>query len=499
MEVNIGSVLYNRTVMMGEKIGFIHRDRRLTFIEMNERANSFSAFLKENGFIKGNTIAILCKNNEQAIACFFGAAKIGVISVMVNWRLQTDEMQYILSHSDVKMIVYDEVFQPVIDNMKVRLPEMMYVLVTTTSSISTIWQEPAEEPVYESTGDDPILLMYTSGTTGKPKGVLLSHNNLLTSCTDLSDTTDWWESNRFLMVAPFFHIGGFAPMITNVQSGATMILMEDFDPVAVWKMIEAEHVTTMMTVPTMLASLLNTYPAVQSDFSSLRNITCGASTVRAPLIFAFKEMGIPIQQVYGMTEYTGAVTIWKATKHLEKYDSKGKPVHGTVQIVDYESKENLPNGEIGEIVVNGPQVFIGYHKNEEAYMHTVVDGKFYTGDVGYLDKDGFLYVVDRLKDIIISGGENIYSAELERALLQHPAIADVTVVGAPHDLWGEVPRAFIVKSKGADLTEAEVIAFSKEKLASYKSVKEVTFIDQFPRNAVGKVMKQSLRDMAAVL
>lgn len=498
--MNIGSVLHNRAVMMGEKIGFVHRDVKLTFNVMNERANSFSDFLKGEGINKGDKIAILCKNNEQAIASFFGAAKIGVVSVMVNWRLQTEELQYIFSHSDAKLIVYDEAFQSVIDNLKERIPAKIYVSTTTTPSISTIWQQSTDEPEYESSGDDPILIMYTSGTTGKPKGALLSHNNLLAASVGLSHNVDWWESDRFLMVAPFFHIGGLAPLITNVHTGATMILMEDFDPVAAWKTIEAERITTMMTVPAMLAFLLKTYPAVQPDISTLRNITCGASAVPAPLILGFRKMGVPIQQVYGITEYSGAVTFWKETQHPEKYDSMGKPVmHGTLQIVDHESKEKLPNGEIGEIVISGPQVFVGYYKNEEAYMSTVVDGKFHTGDVGYVDEHGFLYVVDRLKDMIISGGENIYSAELELALSQHPAIAEAAVVGAPNEQWGEVPRAFIVKNTGAELSEDEVIEFSKEKLASYKAVKEVTFVDQLPRNAVGKILKQRLKDMAAVL
>ena len=500
MEVNIGSVLYNRAVTMGEKIGFVHCDRRLTFTEMNERANSFSAFLKKKGFTKGKTIAILCKNNEQAIACFFGAAKIGVISVMVNWRHQTDEMQYILSHSDVKMIVYDQAFQPVIDKLKVRLPEMMYVSATTTPSISTIWQQPAEEPVYDSTGNDPILLMYTIGTTGKLKGVLLSHNNLLATSVGLSQTIDWRESDRYLAVASFFYIGGFPQMITNVHAGATMILMEEFNPVAVWQTIEAERITSMMTVPSLLAELLKAYPAVQSDFSSLRYINCGASALQEPLLLEFRKMGIPIQKVYGITEFSGAATIWKEGQSRDKHNSVGKPVmHGTVQIVDYESKEELSNGEIGEIVVGGPQVFVGYHKNEEAYMQTVVGGKFHTGDVGYLDEDGFLHIVDRLKNMISSGGENIYSTELELELLQHPGVAEVAVVGAPSDMWGEVPRAFIVRREGAYLTETEVIAFSKERLAPSKTIKEVTFVDQFPRNAVGKIIKPSLKDMAAVL
>lgn len=499
MGSNVGGLLRSRAVMMGEKIGFIHGGLRISFKEMNERANSFAAFLQLQGFTKGDKIAILCKNNENVVAAFFGAAKIGVIVVMANWRLQPAELQYSFTHSDAKLVVYDEVFQSVIDELEGQIPATLFISKNTSPSFNEIWNGRAEEPLYASGGDDPILIMYTSGTTGKPKGALLSHNNLLAASGGLSHTIDWWEQDRFLMVAPFFHIGGFAPLITNVHTGATMILMEDFEPGAAWRIIEKERITTMMTVPAMLAFLLKTYPMLKPDISSIRNITCGASAVPAPLILGFRKLGIPIQQVYGITEYTGAVTFWKESQNADKYDSMGKSViQGTLRIAHIDSKETLPPGEVGEIVIGGPQVFSGYYKNEEAYHAAVQNGEFHTGDLGYLDEDGFLYVVDRLKDMIISGGENIYSAELELALSLHPAIADVAVVGIPDEQWGEIPHAYIFKAADASLSEEDVIAFCKEKLASYKTVKKVSFVDQLPRNAVGKILKNRLKEATTV-
>lgn len=499
MKSNVGSLLRSRAAMLGEKIGFIHGDINITFKEMNRRANAFASFLTQQGFTKGDKMALLCKNNENVVAAFFGAAKIGVITVMANWRLQPAELQYIFTHSDAKLIVYDNSFQSVIDEVKDKIPATIFISKSTSPSLESIWAKSVQEPTFISGGDDPILMMYTSGTTGKPKGALLSHDNLLSASVGLSHTVDWWEQDRFLMVAPFFHIGGFAPLITNVHTGAAMILMEDFEPVAAWQLIEKERITTMMTVPAMLAFLLKTYPMVKPDLSSIRNITCGASAVPAPLILGFRKLGVPIQQVYGITEYTGAVTFWKEAQHPEKYDSMGKPVmQGTLRIAHIDTKETLSQGEVGEIVIGGPQVFVGYYKNEEAYQAAVQDGEFFTGDLGYIDENGFLYVVDRLKDMIISGGENIYSAELELALSLHPAIADVAVVGTPNEQWGEVPHAYIVKAADASLSEDEVIAFSKEKLASYKAVKKVTFIDQLPRNAVGKILKNRLKEGSTV-
>ncbi len=485
--------------MMGDKVGFVHHDLKLTFEEMNNRANSFSSYLSEVGLQAGDTIAILCKNNEQAISAFFGAAKIGVLSVMVNWRLGAEELQYILTHSEAKLIVHDEAFQLVIEELKETIPAVHYLSSATVPSFDEIWQRKAVEPSYVSVGDDPILIMYTSGTTGKPKGALLSHDNLLAASIGLSHTIDWRETDRFLMVAPFFHIGGLAPLITNVHTGATMVLMEDFDPIKAWNIIEAERITTMMTVPAMLAYLLKTYSAAKADISSIRNNTCGSSVVPAPLILGFREMGIPVQQVYGITEYAGAVTFWKETQNRDKYDSMGKPVmHGTVRVVDTETRKTLPNGKIGEIIIGGPQVFVGYYKNEEAYKSAVIDGELQSGDVGYIDEGGFLYVVDRLKDVIISGGENIYAAELEQVLAQHPAVVDVAVIGALNEKWGEVPRAYVVRVPNADLTEQDVMNYSKKKLASFKAIKEVTFVDELPRNAVGKILKNRLKETAAL-
>lgn len=489
--MNIGQVLASRAELMGEKVGFIHNEKHITFEEMNNRANSFAQYLKANGIEQGDKIAVLCKNNEQAIAAFFGAAKIGVVTVVLNYRLQAAELQYILGHSDAKLLVHDAAFADMAHSLG--LP------TAGAEQLEEIHHVAAGEPKLETGDADPILMMYTSGTTGLPKGVLLSHANLQAASIGLSHTIDWWEGDRFLMVAPFFHIGGFAPLITNVHTGATMILMEDFHPVEAWKAIQQHRITTMMTVPAMLSFLLKTYPMVKPDLSSLRNMTCGASAVPASLILGFKELGVPIQQVYGISEYTGAVSFWKETQNPEKYDSMGKAVmQGTIRIVDIDSKEPVENGTVGEIVVSGPQLFVGYYKNQESYQSAVQNGEFYTADVGYIDELGYLYVVDRLKDMIISGGENIYSAEIEMALGQHPAIAEVAVIGVPKEEWGEVPRAYIVLAPEQSLTKEEVIAFCKEKLASYKAVKEVEFIAELPRNAVGKILKTQLKERDTV-
>lgn len=483
--MNIGQILASRAALQGEKIGFIHKQSTMTFAEMNARANSFTQYLKREGVKAGDKIALLCKNNEHVVAAFFGAAKMGVVTVVLNYRLQGAELDYIVAHSDAKLLIFDDAFSEAAQQLSIQS--------LATSALERIYGEPALEPTYETSDSTPILMMYTSGTTGKPKGVLLSHLNLQAASIGLSHTIDWWEQDRFLMVAPFFHIGGFAPLITNVHTGATMVLMEDFHPVEAWKAIEAYQITTMMTVPAMLAFMLKTYPLVKSDFSSIRTISCGASVVPKALILGFRQLGIPIQQVYGVTEFTGGVSFWKESQNEKKFDSMGKPVmQAQLRIVDVQTKQPVREGTVGEIVLGGPQVFVGYYKDDRSYVEAVRNGELYTGDVGYIDEEGFVYVVDRLKDMIISGGENIYSAELEAVLSEHPAIAEVAVLGVPNEQWGEIPRAYVVKAEGQHIEIEDIVAYCKSKLASYKCVKEVVFLEQLPRNAVGKILKKHL-------
>lgn len=494
MNINIGKLLQNRAVLMGDKEAFIHHSKRWTFQQMNARANGFANYLTKLGYAKGDRIALLCKNNEDFIAVLMGAAKIGVITVVLNWRLQVAELQYIVAHSQVKMIVHDVEFEPVINALQEQIALDITISNETDPSLQGIFDEDVKEPQYNASNDDVALIMYTSGTTGKPKGAMISHHNLFGAGIGLSQTIDWWEEDRFLMVAPFFHIGGIAPLITNVMCGCTMVLMETFEPMAAWRLIEQEKITTMMTVPTMLAYLLKSYEGANVDASSVRNITCGASSVPAPLILGFRQLGIPVQQVYGITEYTGAVTMWKEQMDKEKFDSMGKSVmHGELKIIDVQTEEELPAGQVGEIILRGPQVFVGYFDNAEATHNVLKNGWYATGDVGYIDNEGYLYVVDRMKDMIISGGENIYSAELELVLAAHPSVADVAVIGVPDEKWGEIPKAYIVIKPQASITETEIIHFCKEKLASYKVVKEVTFVEQLPRNAVGKLLKHQLK------
>lgn len=502
MKMNIGEVAANRAYLSPEIEGFIGKARRYTFKQMNDRINQFSHFLKSLSVQAGERMALLCKNNEGFITAFFGAAKIGVITIPVNWRLSAREVEYILEDCGASILIYDEAFSELVESIKEKIPVRIFVQSEGLKKNDPLIDElisdiPSIEPEYTTFDTDPILFMYTSGTTGKPKGAVITHRNLLFASVGISHIVDWWYGDRFLSVAPFFHIGGFAPIITNLHNGCTSILMEDFHPIEAWKLIEKEKITTMMSVPAMLTFMLQAADAAGADFSTLRNITCGASVVPASLIKAYDKLGIPIQQVYGISEYTGAVSFWKKTMDPEKYDSMGKMVfHGKVKIVNPETKEELPAGEIGEIALYGPQVFIGYWNKPDETSKVLKDGWYYSGDLGRVDEQGFLYVIDRLKDMIISGGENIYSAELEAVITLHENVLEAAVIGVPDPKWGEIPKAYLVAKTGQTVTEEEIFALCKQNLASYKCVKEVEFIEQLPRNAVGKILKMELKKRA---
>lgn len=490
--LNIGELMTHRAYLTPKAEGYIGR-KRYSFAEMNERINKFSHYLLEKGIRPGERIALFAKNNEDFITSFFGAVKVGIITVPINWRLQPTEIEYILNNAKPSLLIYDEVFADTINAVLKNVP--IESIQSGTDQFDSLFEKYSiREPSFQSRDDDTALIMYTSGTTGHPKGAMITHTNLLAASIGMSHVIDWWEGDRFLSVAPFFHIGGFAPIITNLHTGSTAVLMEDFDPVEAWKTIEREQITTMMTIPVMLQFMLKVYEKVKTDYSSLRNMTCGASPVPESLIRAYDQLGIAVQQVYGITEYTGAVSFWKKSMDESKASSMGKTVfHGNVKIVDPDTKEILPANEIGEIICSGPQVFKGYWQNEQETEAVLSNGEYRSGDLGMIDEDGFLYVIDRLKDMIISGGENIYSTELENVIYALPEVAEVAVVGKKDEKWGEIPQAFVVKNENATITAEDIINKTRENLASYKQVKDVQFVDVLPRNAAGKVLKHMLQ------
>ncbi len=496
MSFNLGGLLAQRAHLSPDKEGFIGSEYRYTYAQVNQRANRFAAYLESLGLAPGERVAILCKNREPLASSLFGAAKAGCVSVLMNWRLQVPELSYILQDSQAAFLLYDAEFAPVVEKLQGEVPVRHFLVVGAGWEEALAGQSP-QEPKARGGDDDPAVIMYTSGTTGRPKGATLSHRNLLWSTLAISHTVEWDYRHRFLLVAPLFHIGGLAPLVTNVHKGITSYFMPDFDPVEVWRVIAQERISNMMSVPLMLLAMLMASQKMEVDASSLVTITCGASPVPASLIQSYLDMGIKVQQVYGTTECAGAVSFWTHEMDPDKMTSQGKPVfHLELKVVDPESGRELPPGQVGEIWCRGPMVFVGYWNQPQATEQALRDGWYRTGDLGRFDEDGYLFVVDRLKDMIISGGENVYPAELEKVISSHPAVAEVAVIGRPDPKWGEIPVACVVRRPQAQLEAQEVVELCREQLAAYKCVKDVVFLDELPKNSVGKVLKTVLREQA---
>lgn len=498
MTVNIGKMFANRALLSPNMEAFVGNGYRYTFLETNRRINRMAAYLVKIGISRGDRVATLCKNNEHVTTTMFAALKLGAVFVPVNFRLKAPEISYILNNCAAGLLVYDEEFSATVDSIRSGIPARHYLKAVGAGSEfeSALASMPDTEPVISGADMDPAVILYTSGTTGNPKGAILSHNNLFWASLGLVHSIDWAYSYRYLSIAPLFHSGGLAPMMGNLHAGVTTVFMPDFDPSKVWQTIEKEKINFMMSVPAMLSFMLMVPGIDKVDLSSLKHVVCGGSMVPESLILTYKNMGIKVENVFGITEYTGAVTFWTHDMDMSKTASVGLPVfHGNVKICAPESEEELAPGEVGEICCAGPQVFGGYWDNPDATQSAMRGGCYRSGDLGSIDEHGYLYVVDRLKDMIVSGGENIYPAELERVIRAHPGVADVAVVGRADAKCGEVPVAFIIPKPGAEVATEEVVKLCKDNLASYKCVKETRTIAEIPRNALGKVLKRELRKM----
>lgn len=491
--MNIDQLLGNRAALTPHKEAIVTANRRLTFLELHQQVQQFAQYLSAEGVAKSDRVAICSKNSEFLVVAFLATVKIGAISVILNWRLQTHELNYILNDSAATHLLYEQEFDANVAELKLTHPALKLISDDDYAhmKVSISAADQALTPVLAS---DLALILYTSGTTGKPKGACISHQAIIASAQANCFALEWDFSHRFLLVAPIFHVGGLSPLMSNLLQGCTTILVADFDPIKVWQRIEQEKVNSLMTVPIMLQALITVAEQVEVDASSLVSVTCGASVVSESLIQRCLHLGLSVQQVYGITEFSGAVSFWTKHMGIESLKTHGKPTFfAEVKVVDPQSQHILPNGQDGEIYCRGPMQFSGYWNNPEATQAALVEGWYRTGDIGHINAEGFLLVVDRLKDMIISGGENVYPAEIEAVLATHPAVQELAVVGQVDHKWGEIPVAWVVRKQQEKLDESELIDFCLERLAKYKCIKEVKFIDSLPRNSAGKVLKRELK------
>jgi len=480
--------------------------KRLTYRQLHERANSLAQGLKDLGVQKGDIVAILLYNCCEYIEITFAVNQIGAVWLPLNFRLAGEEFHYILENAEARALITEPEFVPVISSLGGSLPELKHMLVLGSdppdnwlSYEDLIEHNLGARPPHADVGiDDLHRLMFTSGTTAYPKGVMLTYGNLYWKNIGHMLTFGMTHKDRTLVVGPLYHVGGMDLTCTGaLYAGGSLVILKNFDAIEILKAIDQEKVTNLWLSPAMTIMLFNEPSFDQYDVSSVRFIIDGGEKMPATLIKQFKDKfpNAWFADAYGLTETVSGDTFLAKDRMLNKLGSVGKPVpHLHVRVVD-ENDSDVPPNELGEICLKGPKVFKGYWKNPEATAEALRGGWFHTGDIGTLDEDGYLYIMDRKKDMIISGGENIASPEVERVIYELPAVLEAAVVGIPHPKWLEVPKAYVVLKPGETLNAEEITQHCIEKMAKFKVPKEIEFIDLLPRNPSGKVLKRELRAM----
>ena len=503
--VTVGDLTRHHARTRPDRVAIHFEGRRITFRELDQRTNQVANGLIAEGVGPQARIAILSKNIPAFFELWFGSAKTDVVLVPVNFRLAPPEVAYVVDDAGAQILFVGAEFYPVAEKIAHELKSVRRIIALDDGHPSwtdyTDWlaAQQANDRDMTIAPDHCAIQMYTSGTTGHPKGAQLSHASLLPLAHGgVRQLGDWHENDVNLVCMPLFHIGGSGWALVGLYRGVEMVLMRDPDPAIILRLIPQYRITKAFMVPALLLFLLQ-HPQCQStDFSSLELIVYGASPAPIDLVRnALKVLRCNLGQVYGLTETSGAITYLPPEDHneqaSERLKSCGKPMAGIeMRVVDASGKD-VPTGQVGEIVTRSAQTMIGYWNQAEATRRAIRGDWFHTGDAGYLDQDGYVYIYDRVKDMIISGGENIYPAEVESALFGHPAVADVAVIGVPDDKWGEAVKAFVVIRPGAEVTPDELMAFARERIAGYKVPRSIDFVAALPRTPTGKILKRELR------
>ncbi len=492
-----------------DAVAFDFEGRLTTFGELDVRSSQTAQGLVTLGVRPQEHIGYIGKNSDLYFEILLGAAKAGAVMTPVNWRLAGPEIAYILNDAHVKVLFVGPEFVDLIHAIRSDLdPDLKIFLVDPQRADwpdYALWRDAqeTEDPRIPSAREDPVLQMYTSGTTGRPKGAMLANRGILgLRGLDGGPSFEWntWTEDDISLVAmPCFHIGGTGWGIMGLYNGAKGIVMREFDPLLVLGYIEVYRITKIFMVPAAMQIVVSQPKARSVDFSCLKYILYGASPIPLDLLRTCMEVfGCGFVQMYGMTETSGTIVALPPEDHdpqgNERMRSAGKPMPGVeVAILDAQG-HRLPPREVGEIATRSVANMVGYWNLPEATAETLSqDGWLRTGDAGYMDEDGYVYIHDRVKDMIISGGENIYPAEVENAIFGHPDVADVAVVGVPSEKWGEEVLAIVVPREGTAPTSDDIIAFARTRIAGYKCPKAVSFIDSLPRNPSGKILRRELR------
>jgi long-chain acyl-CoA synthetase len=503
--MNLIKLADDRMDKFGETLSVIFEGEGYTTTRIYEQGQRLAGGLKSLGIGRGDHVVVSLSNSPEVFACFQAIWRIGAVIVPIMFLLAENETRYILDHSDARAVITSLDLLEKIDNAREGIDHIQNVIVLGGEDrddridfYGLIDKSPAEKSMEAMDENDVALMIYTSGTTGQPKGVMLSHNNLYQNAIGAWEASGWEKAETTLICLPLAHSFGVVTMTAGFLSPfeeSYGVLMRWFDPEEVFRLIEKYRATNFIGVPTMYQILVNHPAAEKFDTRSLERCTISAAPVTEELYRAFTtKFNCKMYEGYGLTEASPAVALCRPGMPLKK-GSTGIPIPGVaVKIFDPQDKL-LPAGEQGEIVVKGPNVMLGYYKNPEETQAALRGGWLHTGDVGYLDEEGYLYITDRLKDMVIKGGYNLYPSEIEGYLHEHPAIAEVSVIGIPDEKYGEIIMAFVVLLPDQKLSEAEVIDYAKTKMTPFKAPSKVSFVEALPKSLVGKVLKNELRKM----
>lgn len=511
--MNLSQSLHRVLQLNPEGIATIDGDRQQTWAEFKERISCAASGLLDLGLEKGDRVAILALNSDRYFELVYALPWAGLVSVPLNIRLSPAELIFLLNDSGTKVLCVDKTFAAMLPAFEGKLESVSNILFIDdggfegSTNIEVIDYEKmvAGSKALEDTGaggEDLAGIFYTGGTTGLPKGVMLTHSNLVANALNAVHGFDFGTSSRYLHTAPMFHAADAAANIGLTMLGGTHLFVPKFEPLPVLESIAKYQVTNSTMVPVMINMLVNTPEITQYDLSSLKRIGYGGAPMPEAVLQKTQEMlpHVALTQAYGMTELSPLITLLDSEYHCfegpnaGKIRSAGKVVlSGEIRIVDERDVE-LPRGKIGEVVARGPMVMKGYWNREAETAEAIKNGWMHTGDAGYMDEDGFVFIADRVKDMIISGGENVYSVEVENAVHQHPAVASCAVIGIPSDDWGEEVIAVVILHENETATEASIISFCKELIAGYKCPRQIKFVTELPTSGAGKILKNRLRD-----
>lgn len=483
--------------MVPDREAMIYGDRVRTWGESVDRIARFASGLQRRGIVPGNRVAMLGLNSDRFAEALYAISWAGAVPVPFNTRWAKGEIVAAVDDSMPSMVMIDQHFREAAGEFAAAGLDVVFMddeagdhsmegLIETGHSMSDA----------AGRGDELAAIFFTGGTTGRNKGVMLSHANLMSSAIMLQARAPYAEGTRVLYTPPLFHLAAAASLFGVTLVGGTHVFLKGFEPVETLRAIEKHQISALILVPTMINMLCETIPTVQANVASVRRVTYGASAISSTVLTRAAELFFNAQfvQGYGQTEAAPVITVLEHTDHFAgRLSSAGRPLSLVeIGIVDPEMRPRA-RGEVGEVVARGPNVMLGYWGLPDITKETIVNGWLRTGDAGYVDDEGYLYLVDRVKDMIVSGGENVYSAEVENALMRHPAIFQCAVIGVPDARWGERVHAVVQLREGRHVAEEELIAHCRELIAAYKSPKSFDFWARLPLSAAGKVLKNELR------